>query len=140
MIKFRHHIFFCSVSRPLSESGSQLSDFDAALMRARASVSDDKSIVLSGSPPRKVNFTQVSFFTFFYWTWFFFFNIKVIELLLNKVINSIDFFFQPGFSESSPSSSYRSRNIPDEEMILNLALKDLISILGLKVCFKPISK
>ncbi|XP_055896601.1 uncharacterized protein LOC106056771 isoform X2 [Biomphalaria glabrata] len=84
------------ISRPLSESGSQLSDFDAALMRARASVSDDKSIVLSGSPPRKVNFTQ------------------------------------PGFSESSPSSSYRSRNIPDEEMILNLALKDLISILGLK--------
>ncbi|KAH9507574.1 Patatin-like phospholipase domain-containing protein 7 [Bulinus truncatus] len=84
------------ISRPLSESGSQLSDFDAALMRARASVSDDKSIVLSGSPPRKVTFTHT------------------------------------GIGESSPSSSYRSRSIPDEEIILSLAMKDLVHILGLK--------
>ncbi|XP_059170135.1 patatin-like phospholipase domain-containing protein 7 isoform X2 [Physella acuta] len=79
-------------SRPLSESGYQLTDFDAALMRARASVSDDKSIVLSGSPPRRVT---------------------VIE-------------------SAGEVSSYRSQTIPDEEIILSLAAKDLVQILGMK--------
>ena len=36
----------------MGETSDQLSDFDQALMRARVSISDDKSIVLSGSPPR----------------------------------------------------------------------------------------
>lgn len=41
------------------ESGSQISDFDAALLRARVSVTDEKSIVLSGSPPRRVSSVDV---------------------------------------------------------------------------------
>ncbi|CAL1533982.1 unnamed protein product [Lymnaea stagnalis] len=85
-----HRVTRSSISspaaKPVVESCSQLSDFDAALMRARASVSDDKSIVLSGSPPRKVT---------------------VIEVI-------------------------GSRTIPDEDIILSLASKDLVQILGLK--------
>ncbi|XP_035824813.1 patatin-like phospholipase domain-containing protein 7 [Aplysia californica] len=42
------------LSRLGSDSGSQMSDFEQALMRARATVmTDERSIVLSGSPPRR---------------------------------------------------------------------------------------
>lgn len=41
-----------NASMLMGETSDQLSDFDQALMRARVSITDDKSIVLSGSPPR----------------------------------------------------------------------------------------
>ena len=44
--------FLWAASMLMGETSDQLSDFDQALMRARVSISDDKSIVLSGSPPR----------------------------------------------------------------------------------------
>ncbi|CAG5115533.1 unnamed protein product, partial [Candidula unifasciata] len=71
-------------SKPLTEPGSHMSDFDAALMRARVSVSDEKSIATA--------------------------------------------------TEGHPSSasSYRSQTQADESLILDLAAKDLVHILGLK--------
>ncbi|GFN73554.1 LOW QUALITY PROTEIN: neuropathy target esterase sws [Plakobranchus ocellatus] len=41
-----------NASMLMGETSDQLSDFDQALMRARVSITDEKSIVLSGSPPR----------------------------------------------------------------------------------------
>ncbi|BFZ05565.1 hypothetical protein BsWGS_08604 [Bradybaena similaris] len=91
----RKSVSFAS-SKPLTEPGSHISDFDAALMRARVSVSDDRSIVLSGSPPRRQSSVEAT------------------------------------GAEGHASSSYRSQTQADESLILDLAAKDLVNILGLK--------
>ncbi|CAG5133142.1 unnamed protein product, partial [Candidula unifasciata] len=83
-------------SRPVIEAGSQISDFDAALMRARVSITDEKSIVLGGSPPRRHS------------------------------------LIEPPGHEGSSLAYYHTVSLPDEDLILSLAAKDLVQILGLK--------